>query len=79
MRSVEVAVAADADRVCVTLSHQGKPFDPDAVAPPAFDGSRECGFGLYLIRQAVDELTYFQDERGRHAIRLVKLRSPTKT
>ena len=76
---VEVAVTADADRVCVTLFHRGKPFDPDAVAPPAFDGSRECGFGLYLIRQAVDELAFFQDERGRHGIRLIKKRLPTKT
>jgi anti-sigma regulatory factor (Ser/Thr protein kinase) len=76
---IEVAVAADADQVCVTLFHQGKPFDPDAVAPPAFDGSRESGFGLYLIRQAVDELAFFQDERGRHGIRLVKKRLPTKT
>jgi anti-sigma regulatory factor (Ser/Thr protein kinase) len=76
---VEVAVTADADQVCVTLFHQGKPFDPDKVAPPTFDGSRESGFGLYLIRQAVDELVYLQDERGRHGIRLVKQRLPTTT
>jgi anti-sigma regulatory factor (Ser/Thr protein kinase) len=76
---VEVDVAADADQVCVTLFHQGKPFDPDAVAPPAFDGSRESGFGLFLIREAVDELAFFQDERGRHGIRLVKKRLPKKT
>jgi anti-sigma regulatory factor (Ser/Thr protein kinase) len=75
---IEVAVTADADRVCVTLLHRGKPFDPNAVAPPAFDGSRESGFGLYLIRQAVDELTFFEDECGRHGIRLVKQRIPTK-
>jgi anti-sigma regulatory factor (Ser/Thr protein kinase) len=71
---VEVVVAADADRVSVTLFHQGEPFDPNAVAPPAFDGSRESGFGLYLIRQAVDDLVFFDDERGRHGIRLVKKR-----
>ena len=71
---VEVAVAADAERVSISLFHQGVPFDPNAVAPPAFDGSRETGFGLYLIRQAVDELVFFDDERGRHGIRLVKKR-----
>lgn len=73
---IEVAVAADADndRVSISLFHQGEPFDPNAVAPPAFDGSRETGFGLYLIRQAVDELVFFDDERGRHGIRLVKKR-----
>ena len=76
---IEVAVAAGDEQVCVTLFHQGKPFDPAAVAPPAFDGSRESGFGLYLIREAVDELVFFQDERGRHGIRLVKKRLPTRT
>jgi hypothetical protein len=29
---------------------------------------------LYLIQQAVDELVFFDDERGRHGIRLVKKR-----
>jgi serine/threonine-protein kinase RsbW len=72
---LEVAVAADAESVCVTLGHRGEPFDPAAVAPPSFDGSREGGFGLYVIKQAVDELSFFQDERGVHVIRLVKKRN----
>ncbi len=69
---IEVVVAAEPDQVCVSLFHQGEPFDPDRVAPPSFDGSRESGFGLYIIRKAVDECTFFQDERGHHGIRLVK-------
>jgi anti-sigma regulatory factor (Ser/Thr protein kinase) len=72
---VEVVVTGEPEQVCVLLFHQGEPFDPSVVAPPAFDGSRESGFGLYLIRQAVDELMFFQDERGRHGIRLVKKRT----
>jgi anti-sigma regulatory factor (Ser/Thr protein kinase) len=72
---LEVVVAAEPAQVCVLLFHQGKPFDPERVAPPSFDGSRESGFGLYLIRQAVDELQFFQDERGRHGMRLVKKRN----
>ena len=72
--TLEATVAADADGVCVTLFHQGRPFDPQAVAPPSFDGSRETGFGLYIIRSAVDNVTFFQDDRGRHGIRLEKKR-----
>jgi serine/threonine-protein kinase RsbW len=71
---IEVLVAADDREVCVTLFHQGQPFDPEHVAPPSFDGSRESGFGLYLIRQAVDEVSFFVDERGHHGVRLVKKR-----
>jgi serine/threonine-protein kinase RsbW len=71
---IEVVVAADDDQVSVSLFHQGEPFDPTSVAPPTFDGSRESGFGLYIIRQAVDDLSFFQDERGHHCVRLVKKR-----
>lgn len=71
-RPLEVVVAAAPDHVCVALYHQGEPFDPKRVAPPTFDGSRESGFGLYIIRQAVDECTFFQDERGHHGVRLTK-------
>jgi anti-sigma regulatory factor (Ser/Thr protein kinase) len=75
---VEVVVAAEPEQVAVSLLHQGEPFDPARVPPPTFDGSRESGFGLFLIRQAVDECTFFQDERGRHGIRLVKKWKKTK-
>jgi serine/threonine-protein kinase RsbW len=71
-RPMEVVVAAEPDQVCVTLLHQGEPFDPKHVPPPSFDGSRETGFGLYLIRQAVDECRFFQDERGHHGVSLTK-------
>jgi serine/threonine-protein kinase RsbW len=73
-QTLELTVGADADGVCVTLYHRGEPFDPEAVRPPSFDGSRESGFGLYIIRLAVDEVTYFEDDRGRRAVRLVKKR-----
>src|ERR1043166_868461 len=70
----ELEVAADADRGSVTLYHRGIPVDPAVVRAPAFDGSLESGFGLFIIRQAVDELSFFEDERGRHAMRMVKKR-----
>ena len=40
--------------------------------PPALDGSRESGFGVYIITQSVDEVRYYRDERGRNCIALVK-------
>ncbi len=71
-RPFEVAVTGEPRQVRVCVYHRGRPFDPAAVPPPSFDGSREGGFGLYIIRQAVDEFEYFQDDRGRHGVRLVK-------
>lgn len=56
------------------ISHLGAAFDGKAPQPPAFDGSRESGFGLYLIDQLVDEHQYLRDERGRQCVRLAKWR-----
>jgi serine/threonine-protein kinase RsbW len=61
-------------RLSIRLHHLGDPFDPAAaVTPPALDGSRESGFGVYLITKTVDEVRYSRDERGRNCITLVKV------
>ena len=61
------------DHVVVRLHHLGDPFDPSAVPPPSFDGSRESGFGVYLITKSVDDVCYYRDERGGNCIALVKM------
>ena len=63
------------DRVSIQLHHLGESFDPTAVPPPALDGSRESGFGKYLMANSVDEVRYFRDARGRNCIELVKVRT----
>jgi serine/threonine-protein kinase RsbW len=64
---------AFADHVAIRLHHLGDPFDPSTVTPPAFDASRESGFGVYLIAQSVDEVHYYRDERGGNCIAVVKM------
>ena len=60
--------------VAVRLHHLGDPFDPASAPPPPLDGSRESGFGVYLIARSADEVRYYRDERGRNCIALVKVR-----
>ena len=67
---IQVVAEAYDDRISVNLYHDGTPFDPDAVSPPTFDGSREGGFGVFIIQQSVDEVSYTQDEQGRNCISL---------
>jgi anti-sigma regulatory factor (Ser/Thr protein kinase) len=74
-RPIELVAEADADQVTVSLYHCGRDFDAAAVAPPAFDASREHGFGIYLIHKLVDQVTYLHNEQGRCGIRLVKKRA----
>ena len=46
---IHLEAEAFPDRVSIRLHHLGDPFDPSAVPLPALDGSRESGFGVYLI------------------------------
>jgi anti-sigma B factor antagonist len=75
---IEVVIKASPEDVCVTLYHHGRAFDPNAAPPPAFDGSRMGGFGLYMIEKSVDEVEYSCDTEGRRGIRLLKRRPSTR-
>jgi len=74
-KSLTLSIQINEDQVCVTLKHTGKPFDPQAVAAPVFDGSQEGGFGLYLIRKCVDDVRFYQDAEGRCVVHLVQKRN----
>jgi serine/threonine-protein kinase RsbW len=76
-RPIWLEVEVTPEQARLTLYHEGKEFDPGAVAPPAFDGSRQGGFGLYLMRALTDEVTFFHDPAGRCGLRLVKNSRPS--
>jgi serine/threonine-protein kinase RsbW len=73
-QSIHLEAEALADAVVVRLRHLGAGFDPAAVEPPALDGTRESGFGTYIISRSVDQVGYYRDQRGRHCVSLVKNR-----
>jgi phosphoserine phosphatase RsbU/P len=54
------------------LAHTGEPFDPDARPNPAFDGSRDGGFGVYIIENSVDVIVYSRNDGDWHTIRIEK-------
>src|SRR5262249_29725975 len=72
---LQLAADAFTDRIVIRLSHRGTAFDPATVTPPAFDGSREGGFGVYIINHSVDEARYVRDEHGNNHVYLVKKRT----
>lgn len=71
-----IQMMADAfpDRIVIRLWHRGAAFDPKAIPPPVFDGSRDGGFGVYIMTHSVDEVRYTQDEEGEKCTCLVKRR-----
>ncbi len=71
---IRVEAEAFADRTVIRLYNTGKSFDPDRAVPPSFDGSREGGFGVFMIAHSVEHVEYFRDSRGRNGLTLVKYR-----
>lgn len=71
---IQIEASAYTDAVTIQMYYQGEFFDPGRADPPAFDGTKESGFGLYIIAQSVDHVSYTQDEQGRTCIHLVQKR-----
>jgi sigma-B regulation protein RsbU (phosphoserine phosphatase) len=71
---IDILAEAFRDRVAIRLRYQGAPFDPSTIPPPSFDGSRECGFGVFMIASSVDAVRYYRDDLRRSCIRLEKRR-----
>ena len=59
-------------QVTVRIYDWGEAFDPSLIDPPSFDGSRESGFGVYIIAHSVDEVQHSRDVQGSNCISLVK-------
>ncbi|MDP8245678.1 MAG: SpoIIE family protein phosphatase [Candidatus Hinthialibacter antarcticus] len=68
----EMIIEEFQDRWVLSLLHNGTPFDPDEAPEPDFDGSRSSGFGVYIIRNSVDEAVYGRHDDGRCLIQLMK-------
>ncbi len=60
------------NRFTLELAHTGEPFDPGAKSNPVFDGSREGGFGVFIIENSVDEIVYSRNDGDWHTIRIEK-------
>lgn len=73
--AVTVEVELDRDRVSITLSDDGPPFDPFGEAAPdtnlSVDERPIGGLGIHLVRSLVDELTYRRED-GCNVVVLVK-------
>jgi phosphoserine phosphatase RsbU/P len=68
---ISLSAAVKPGCITLTIRHQGLPFDPATAAPPAFDGSKEGGFGLFIIRKLMDEVSYSSEPDG-NRITLIK-------
>ena len=71
-RSIRVEAEALTGKIRLRLLHQGDSFDPSTAALPVLDGSRESGYGVFIITQSVDHVRYYSDHLGTNCIELTK-------
>ncbi len=73
--SVTVEVELDQERVTVTITDDGPPFDPFRQAAPdttlSVDERPIGGLGIYLVRELMDNVSY-QRRDGQNVVVLVK-------
>ena len=67
----EVVYDVDDRRASITITDQGRGFDPGQVADPTADENLEkpCGRGIMLMRAYMDEVQF---RRGGQQVRLIK-------
>lgn len=68
---IELVAEVISEGLQICLKHQGISFDPTQAAAPVFDGSREGGFGLFIISNCVDCVTYSHDS-GKNSVCMIK-------
>jgi len=73
---VEIKVARQPDALTIRLRDEARPFDPTGVPAPdltaPLDERASGGLGIYLIRQAMDELIYHRQPGGGNELTMIK-------
>lgn len=69
--SVTMAYEAATRQIVIQIEDHGAPFDPSSVPPPNLEQGQAGGYGLFLVRQLFDDVSYCT-EPGKNTWRLVK-------
>ena len=65
---IEVETLTYSDHLTIRMTHGGPEFDPLSVPPPTFDGSKDNGFGTYIVLRSADEVKYERTPSGTNVI-----------
>lgn len=70
-KPVALGLRAVGTTLVATLEDDGRPFDRTRVVSPAFDGTRESGFGIFIMEELADRVTYHRRPGGGNRWELV--------
>jgi sigma-B regulation protein RsbU (phosphoserine phosphatase) len=68
--SVQVAARLFPELLLIEFVDKGKGFNPETVPKPEFNGSREGGFGLFIVSQIVDDVIYSRSKDNTNSTQL---------
>jgi anti-sigma regulatory factor (Ser/Thr protein kinase) len=71
-QQINLAMSCRRTTLRIEISYRGTAFDDAAVAPPSFDGSRDHGFGLFIMKSLMDEVQHGRCSDGRFFTRIEK-------
>lgn len=74
---ITIEVSLESDRIAIQIWDQGHPFNPNQLQEPQ-PGSLLCegGYGWFLLRRAVDRVTY--QRHGQHnCLEITQFKSPS--
>ena len=65
-KQIEIEARVDRQSIALAFYDWGTTFNPESVPLPKLDGSQSGGFGIFMMRQALDRLEFTRDDRGRN-------------
>ena len=68
--SVQISARLFPDMLLIEFVDKGIGFNPKNVPKPEFNGSREGGFGLYIVSQIVDDVIYTRSRNNTNSTQL---------
>ncbi|MBN1400253.1 MAG: ATP-binding protein [Anaerolineae bacterium] len=69
---VELTAEIHPDHLTLRLCDWGASFDSAQVPEPDLSAPHEHGYGVYLIRELMDQVTYEHDPSGSNCVTLIK-------
>ena len=75
---VQVSARLFPEMFLIEFVDKGKSFNPGTVPQPDFDGSREGGFGLYIVSQIADDVVYLKGKDNTNRTQLKILLKPAR-
>jgi serine/threonine-protein kinase RsbW len=61
---VNVTFIVDSDRFVIEIHDRGKGFDPETIPVPDAEGLQEGGYGVFIMKQAMDRVETRRDRDG---------------